>query len=64
MDRSNQLGNHLASFLLLSVVTLGDHLIENIARTLGVAHVDIGTCQIELGRGLVGTCLLYTSRCV
>ena len=40
---------------MLSVITFGNHLIENVTRTFGVAHVNISTRQVQLGGRLIRT---------
>mgnify|MGYP006917914290 CR=1 FL=1 len=51
---SNQFADQFPSFLLLTIVTFGDHFIEDVTGTLGIAHIDVGARQVQL-------CLLYTS---
>src|SRR5690606_14087455 len=51
---SAYLAEQLPCFVLLLIVTFGDHFIEDVARAFGIAHVDVGAGQIELGGVFVG----------
>jgi hypothetical protein len=50
---SGDLSRQILGLLLLRFVSFGYHFLEDAARALGIAHVDIGLGQIELGRGFV-----------
>ena len=44
---------HGLRFLLLVRVAFVHHFLEDVARTVSIAHVDIGPGQIQLGVGTV-----------
>src|SRR5690606_3431724 len=50
---SAQAGHQLPRFVLLVLVTLAQHLVEDVAGAFVVAHVDVGARQVELGGGFV-----------
>src|SRR5690606_24228552 len=50
---SGKAGEQIACLALLGDTALTDDLIENVASTFGVAHVDVGTRKIQLGSGFV-----------
>ena len=52
-DHSSQTRKHFLGFATLPVITLGQHLIEDVPRAVVVAHVDVGLSQIELGRDFI-----------
>src|ERR1700752_4528700 len=39
-------------FLLLRSGAFVEHLFENVARAIWIAHVHVGTCEVELGSNL------------
>ena len=55
LNHSNQTRQHLPGFALLAVVAFGHHLVEDVAGTIVVAHVDVGLGQVELGGDFIGT---------
>ncbi|VVM35752.1 hypothetical protein PS662_03108 [Pseudomonas fluorescens] len=54
IDHSSQSRKHFLGFALLTRITFGHHLIEDVPSAVGVAHVDVGLGQIELGGDFIG----------
>ena len=50
---SSKLGNYVFRFLFLFGITLFHDLAKDVACTIGIIHVDVGTREIQLGRHLV-----------
>ena len=41
------------SLLLLGVVTFGEHFAQDIARAIFIAHIDIGSSEVQFGAGAI-----------
>ena len=50
---SADLRKQIAGFLLLALVAVADNFLEDFPGAVLVAHVDVGSGQLELGRDLV-----------
>ena len=54
INQSSQARKQFLGFVLLPCIPLVHHLIEDIPRPIGIAHVDVGLGQVELGGDFVG----------
>ena len=52
---SSQPAEHFLGFAFLTVIALLEYFGEDIARAVGIAHVDVGLGQVELGCHFIST---------